>query len=360
MKLSIITINWNNRDGLRMTMDSVLSQTARKDFEYIVIDGGADDGSREMIEKDYAARLDKWVSEPVKPIYKKMNMGVQLASGDYCLFLNSGDSLHEITTIQKILDYLQHADIVIGKMIFLATGNLMQVAEPITLLSLYENSIPHNAAFIRRELLVKFPYDEQLRIVSDWKFFVQSLILEGATYRIIATVADGLGQTASVQQGFEVRWAHQALMPLGTVEIDMPQNYLLFFKMHPPSHNREKVKNACTSLDSISDSIHSLTPLPEPAVKKWEIAATRMVLAPYYKHFMSAKGFRATKDCIGCGKCAAACPMSNISMEMHKPSWGSKCIHCMACINLCPKEAIEYGRHTRGKLRYHGPDSLFR
>lgn len=147
---------------------------------------------------------------------------------------------------------------------------------------------------------------------------------------------------------------------MGTVEIDMPQNYLLFFKMHPPSHNREKVKNACTSLDSISDSIHSLTPLPEPAVKKWEIAATRMVLAPYYKHFMSAKGFRATKDCIGCGKCAAACPMSNISMEMHKPSWGSKCIHCMACINLCPKEAIEYGRHTRGKLRYHGPDSLFR
>ena len=188
MKLSIITINWNNRDGLRMTMDSVLSQTARKDFEYIVIDGGADDGSREMIEKDYAARLDKWVSEPVKPIYKKMNMGVQLASGDYCLFLNSGDSLHEITTIQKILDYLQHADIVIGKMIFLATGNLMQVAEPITLLSLYENSIPHNAAFIRRELLVKFPYDEQLRIVSDWKFFVQSLILEGATYRIIDNI----------------------------------------------------------------------------------------------------------------------------------------------------------------------------
>lgn len=52
MNLSIITINWNNREGLRQTMDNVLSQTARDQFEYVVVDGGADDGSGEMLEKE--------------------------------------------------------------------------------------------------------------------------------------------------------------------------------------------------------------------------------------------------------------------------------------------------------------------
>ena len=69
MKLSIITINWNNREGLRMTLENVLGQTARDQFEYIVVDGGADDGSKEMLASEYDGRIDHWVSEPVKPIY---------------------------------------------------------------------------------------------------------------------------------------------------------------------------------------------------------------------------------------------------------------------------------------------------
>ncbi len=188
MKLSIITINWNNREGLRQTMDNVLSQTARNQFEYIVVDGGANDGSGEMLKNEYDGKLDKWTSLPVKPIYQKMNIGVKMATGDYCLFLNSGDSFHDRDAIGNVLCQLHDEDIIIGKMIFLATGNLMQVSAPITLLSLYENSIPHNAAFIRRELLIKHPYDESLRIVSDWKFFVQTLIIDNASYRIIDNI----------------------------------------------------------------------------------------------------------------------------------------------------------------------------
>ncbi|MBO4536592.1 MAG: glycosyltransferase [Bacteroidales bacterium] len=188
MKLSIITINWNNRDGLKMTIDNVLGQTARNDFEYIVVDGGADDGSQEMLEKEYDGRIDKWVSQPIKPIYQKMNMGVQLASGDYCLFLNSGDRFHGNDAIEVALTQLHSEDLIIGKMIFEATGLLMQATNPISLLFLFENSIPHNAAFIKRELLIQFPYDERLRIVSDWKFFVQALILNNASYRLIDNI----------------------------------------------------------------------------------------------------------------------------------------------------------------------------
>lgn len=185
MKLSIITINWNNREGLRMTLENVLGQTARDQFEYIVVDGGADDGSGEMLRNEYADRLDKWVSEPIKPIYQKMNIGVRMATGEYLLFLNSGDSLHGADAIKNVIDELHGEDIIIGKTIMLETGKKMAARTPITLLSLYDHSIPHNAAFIKKELLVKHPYDEKMRIISDWKFFVEALILDSCSYRTI-------------------------------------------------------------------------------------------------------------------------------------------------------------------------------
>lgn len=184
MKLSIITINWNNREGLRQTMDNVLSQTARDQFEYVVVDGGADDGSGEMLEKEYDGKLDKWTSQPIKPIYRKMNMGVQMATGDYCLFLNSGDALNDPDVVKDMLPYLDKShDLVIGNII--EGTHRTRVPEDITYLWMYKASIPHSAAFIRRELLIEHPYDENLVIVSDWKFFLQVLILDNVSYQLV-------------------------------------------------------------------------------------------------------------------------------------------------------------------------------
>lgn len=184
MKLSIITINWNNREGLRQTMDNVLAQTARDQFEYIVVDGGADDGSGEMLKQEYDGKLDKWTSQPIKPIYRKMNMGVEMATGDYCVFLNSGDALNDPDVVKDMLPHLdKRFDLVIGNII--EGTHRTRVPEDITYLWMYKASIPHSAAFIRRELLVKHPYDEDLVIVSDWKFFLQVLILDNASYKLV-------------------------------------------------------------------------------------------------------------------------------------------------------------------------------
>ena len=57
-------------------------------------------------------------------------------------------------------------------------------------------------------------------------------------------------------------------------------------------------------------------------------------------------------DCISCGKCANVCPLHNIQLSNGKPVWGNQCTHCMACISRCPKEAIEYGKHSKGLPRY--------
>ena len=104
MKLSIITINYNNRDGLQKTIDSVVSQTY-KNFEWIIIDGGSTDGSKELIEQ-YQDHCAYWCSEPDKGIYNAMNKGIEKAIGDYSLFLNSGDRLHDDTVIDKIVSFL--------------------------------------------------------------------------------------------------------------------------------------------------------------------------------------------------------------------------------------------------------------
>lgn len=91
MLISIITINYNNSIGLADTIRSVISQIDAN-YEYIVIDGGSTDDSVKVI-KQYEDKLSYWVSERDRGIYHAMNKGIEQATGDYCLFLNSGDTL---------------------------------------------------------------------------------------------------------------------------------------------------------------------------------------------------------------------------------------------------------------------------
>lgn len=183
MKLSIITINFNNREGLRKTIKSVVEQTWRK-FEYIVIDGNSTDGSVDILE-DNSDDISYWVSEPDKGIYHAMNKGIDASHGDYLLFLNSGDYFYDNTVIQDIVNFNSCEDIIIGKLLFLNNNEFSNVIAPITMLRFYGGSIPHPATFIRRDLFKNNRFDENYKIVSDWKFFIQVLIIEECSYRII-------------------------------------------------------------------------------------------------------------------------------------------------------------------------------
>ena len=185
MKLSIITINWNDEAGLRKTVESVLGQTARKELEYIVVDGASTDGSAQALE-EYGGRIDRWVSEPDKGIYNAMNKGVRMSTGEYLLFMNSGDTLYDENVVKTLLPELESGeDIVTGKMLYSGKNRYSQADDPISLLYLYQSSLPHDATFIRRRLLEETPYDESLRIASDWKFFVQVIVQQGCSYKIV-------------------------------------------------------------------------------------------------------------------------------------------------------------------------------
>ncbi len=99
-KVSVITINYNNAQGLQKTIDSVISQTF-KDYEFIIIDGGSTDESVDIIRKN-SGKISYWVSEKDGGIYNAQNKGAKKASGEYCLFLNSGDFLMDSQTLEKV------------------------------------------------------------------------------------------------------------------------------------------------------------------------------------------------------------------------------------------------------------------
>ena len=185
MKFSIITINYNNREGLRSTIDSVVRQTS-DDYEFIVIDGGSTDGSVEVVN-NYKDRINYWVSEPDKGIYHAMNKGVAQAHGDYCIFMNSGDCFYDQTVLERVKAANPSEDIVVGKVVIDDQNHLISPPPKgeFTMYHLYSGSIPHQGSFIRTELLRKHPYDEELKISSDWKFFVQALIFDNSTIRYI-------------------------------------------------------------------------------------------------------------------------------------------------------------------------------
>ena len=188
MKLSIITVNLNNRDGLRKTIDSVVSQTF-KDFEWIVIDGGSTDGSRELIEQ-YADHFAYWVSEPDKGIYNAMNKGIKVAKGEYLQFLNSGDILYSPTIIDDVFSIGSTRDILYGDILIINDDghtDLITYSDRLSIKQLLNHSICHQSSFIKRELLRKEPYDENLQIVSDWKFFLRKA-LEGIKFEHIPLI----------------------------------------------------------------------------------------------------------------------------------------------------------------------------
>lgn len=181
MRLSIVTINYNNIVGLKKTIDSIVAQTFR-DFEWIVIDGGSTDGSRELIEQ-YNNYLTYWVSEQDRGIYHAMNKGIDRADGDYLLFLNSGDWLVDETSLERCFSHSFDVDVMYGDCMFHYFDHDAQCRYPsnLTFEFLYRSSLSHCSSFIKRELLTKEHYNEDYKIVSDLEFWVK-LAFAGAVF----------------------------------------------------------------------------------------------------------------------------------------------------------------------------------
>ena len=194
MKLSIITINRNNAEGLRKTMESVLAQ-AYRDFEYIVVDGASSDHSVEVIKELTNDRVNElknftWITEPDTGIYEAMNKGLKMCQGEYTLMLNSGDYLVDEHVIERIMPELDGTDIIQGNTISQREGIVWRDRgygkSDISFLDVQRGYFLHQASFCKESLFEQYGYfNEHNRYVSDTEFFIKTLGFGGASFKYV-------------------------------------------------------------------------------------------------------------------------------------------------------------------------------
>lgn len=188
MKLSIITINYNHLDGLRRTYESVVSQTWN-DYEWIIIDGGSTDGSRDFIE-EHQDKFAYWCSEPDKGVYNAMNKGIAKARGEYLNFMNSGDVFAYPTTLELVFTKPRTADILYGYMMRRTLDgiphNIPSMKPHISWEDFYFDTLPHQSSYIRRQLFEEYGgYDETYPRLADWHWVMRIFTHHNATLEFI-------------------------------------------------------------------------------------------------------------------------------------------------------------------------------
>lgn len=258
-KISIITVNLNNIVGLEKTIASVLEQTY-KNFELVIIDGRSSDGSVSVIEK-HKEQLSFSLSEPDTGVYNAMNKGIKNASGEYLLFLNSGDYFINENILENVSKEIDGTDLIYGNIKLVEpSGKSWTGVYPAKLSfdHFVTGSLPHPASFIKKSLFDKVGlYDENLKICSDWKFFLNAVIMHEASYkRIDETIAvfhlDGLSSgkdseliiaqekeqvilanyPAQLSSFFNIR--NESLQPRKQTVLDRIKNYLRPIIYHRP------------------------------------------------------------------------------------------------------------------------------
>jgi glycosyltransferase involved in cell wall biosynthesis len=238
MKLSIITINYNNAEGLRKTLVSVAAQTYA-DIEHIIVDGGSTDNSVEVIreyEQSLTSRLSplasrlKWISEPDKGIYNAMNKGIRMATGEYIEILNSGDILFDSQVTQRMIEHLDQINAERKESLGIIYGNITKVNAQgqvvgksgyteYSLRQFYSSTLNHDCAYIRRDLFEEYGlYDENLKIVSDWKWYLQAIGLGRVKPEYVdidVTIFDdgGVSETNLALRNAERRKVLEELLP---------------------------------------------------------------------------------------------------------------------------------------------------
>ncbi|MFT3754057.1 MAG: glycosyltransferase family 2 protein [Paludibacter sp.] len=219
--LSIITINYNNAVGLKKTIESV-AQQVNTSFEYIVIDGGSTDGSQVVINQ-YANYIDIWISEPDSGIYNAMNKGIGLATGEYLLFINSGDWLATNRVVENVTFYLGAGfDILSGELELVKPDSDTQKLFPPPKVDLnysIKHGLTHPNTIIKKSLFDKYGYyNEQNAIISDWEFFLVACGLNTCKYQAIPVhiscfAQDGISSQNTEKLHSETKAALKRLLP---------------------------------------------------------------------------------------------------------------------------------------------------
>lgn len=263
--LSIITVNYNNNEGLKNTLESVKAQTFH-DYEYLIIDAASTDGSVDTIRQyaSEATSLTYWVSEKDKGIYDGMNKGIEQAQGEYLYFLNSGDCLNG--DVLKDIDF-DGTKYIFGDMLLDQgkKGQMKRIAPDVPDMFFFvSDSLSHQACFIHRSLFENCRYDISYKIVADWAHSFQSIALNGCTFKHIhrwIAVCDGTGVSSIYAdvQNERARWLEEHLSQSMLISLADVVQYRLseFHKVIPRLVQTRRFKRWVRYLDGGLFKIHA-------------------------------------------------------------------------------------------------------
>ena len=199
--ISVITVCFNEEAEIDRTLKSIYDQTY-EDYEVVVKDGGSGDGTVEKAEK-WRSRFEKkgiafkLISGPDKGIYDGMNSGVEAAEGEFVNFMNAGDSFFSETVLKEIFENRDYgdADLIYGDAAEEEFGELHYFRKCPELI---ESRMPfsHQSVFVKRELLLKYPFDLKYRIAADYDFLLK-LHDEGAEFKDSGVLVARVGKTGT-------------------------------------------------------------------------------------------------------------------------------------------------------------------
>lgn len=179
MKITVVTVVFNDKEHILQTIESVNSQTIRKDIEYIIVDGESSDGTSKLIVSK-SDQVDKYIREKDTGIYNAMNKGIRQAEGDYIIFMNSGDCFTATNTMERVVSHITQS----GKAPALVYGDYRESYAGACSLPIPSRSpkmiwygaiASHQSCFYNRAFLSEkgLLYDESYRIAADYKLTMQ-------------------------------------------------------------------------------------------------------------------------------------------------------------------------------------------
>ncbi len=189
-KLSIITVCLNEYETIDITLRSIANQTFQ-DFDWIVVDGASSDGTLDVINR-YKDRITLLISESDNGVYDAMNKGIMNSQSEYLYFMNGGDYVESVVTLENVFSKKPSANIVYGDIIDLGSNNinpLLKMPNKITKSFHYKKTLPHQSTFIKRSLFdIVGLYDETYRIAADYDFTMRAIFRYKCTTQYIDEV----------------------------------------------------------------------------------------------------------------------------------------------------------------------------
>ena len=241
---------------------------------------------------------------------------------------------------------------------FSGTGNSKYVAQRMaealnqSLLSMNDRIRSHDTSPVEtdeRLVIVTPTYAWRIpRLVRDW--LLETEFPGAAQVWFIMTCGSEIGDADRYNRRL---CQAKGLTCMGTAQLVMPENYIAMFNAPQVEEARQIVARAEPDIDNAIAAVRENRAFPPSRRKLYDRFMSGPVNPIFYACFVKSSVFTVSEACTGCGQCVWRCPTNNITLQTGKPVWGQNCTHCMACICYCPAEAIEYGKKSLGKPRYH-------